>query len=170
MAVSQRDCVGRLYPGQIRRLPEMTSRDNRLSPDVMSEFAKSAEWHRFEDLVRSVGGAWAVDPQKTAAAGPEASRVIPQASAVCSRAEAPVGALTAGNDLSRAHHDLGEKRSAVVMPILKAKRWSRSMLVTRAGVSKNSVYCYLAGKRRLSHQNRKALAEELGLTPSDLPE
>ncbi|MFZ0737257.1 MAG: hypothetical protein WAM96_09215, partial [Candidatus Acidiferrales bacterium] len=40
-----------------------------------------------------------------------------------------------------------EKRSVVVMPILNSKRWTRCMLAARAGVSKNSVYEYLALSR-----------------------
>jgi len=64
----------------------------------------------------------------------------------------------------------GEKRCAVVMPILKAKRWSRGKLATRAGVGKNGVYEYLGGTRKLSIENRLALAEELGLKPEELPD
>ncbi len=62
------------------------------------------------------------------------------------------------------------RRSAAVMPILRSKRWSRGMWATKAGVSKNSVYEYLNGKRNLSIENRQALAEELGLKPQELPD
>ena len=52
---------------------------------------------------------------------------------------------------------------AIVMPILKTKNWTRGKLAERAGVSRNSVNDYLAGKRNLSSANRRAIAQELGL-------
>jgi hypothetical protein len=61
------------------------------------------------------------------------------------------------------------ERQAIVMPILALKGWTRGKWTTRAAVSKNSVYEYLNGNRRLSIPNRKALAEELGLKPEELP-
>jgi hypothetical protein len=61
-------------------------------------------------------------------------------------------------------------RKAVVMPILASKRWKRGKWATKAGVGKNSVYEYLEGRRTLSDENRKAMAEALGLEPTDLPE
>jgi len=66
-------------------------------------------------------------------------------------------------------HERSERRRAVVMPILTAKTWTPNKWVTKAGVSKNSVYEYLGGKRNLSLENRQALAEELGLKPEELP-
>src|SRR5262249_14926943 len=42
---------------------------------------------------------------------------------------------------------LGAARQAVVMPILVEKGWTRCKWAARAGVSKNSVYDYLNGKR-----------------------
>jgi hypothetical protein len=68
------------------------------------------------------------------------------------------------------HLALGAARRAVVMPILNAKGWSRGKWGTKAGVGKNSVYEYLAGKRRLSSPNRKAMAEVLRLKPEELPQ
>lgn len=62
-----------------------------------------------------------------------------------------------------------KRRQAVVMPILKKKRWTRGRWSTTAGVGKNSVYEYLDGKRNLTEENRKAMAETLGLLPGDLP-
>lgn len=70
-------------------------------------------------------------------------------------------------------HDQAKERSkarmASVMPILEAKKWTRGKLACRAGVSKNSVNEYLTGKRSLSPDNRRAIAEVLGSKPEDLP-
>src|SRR6266704_2380446 len=63
---------------------------------------------------------------------------------------------------------LAEQRRRVVAPILKDKRWTTSRWATQAGVSKNSAYEYLAGKRQLREENRKALAEVLDLKPEAL--
>jgi hypothetical protein len=60
-------------------------------------------------------------------------------------------------------------RQAVVMPILGKKNWTRSKWATQAGVSKNSVYEYLDGRRSLSDANRKPMAEVLDLNPKQLP-
>jgi hypothetical protein len=60
-------------------------------------------------------------------------------------------------------------RRAVVMPILKQKRWKRSKWATEAGVGKNSAYEYLDGKRNLTDENREAMADALGLKPEELP-
>jgi hypothetical protein len=59
-------------------------------------------------------------------------------------------------------------RQAIVMPILGLKGWSRGRWATEAGVGKNSVYEYLDGKRQLSPENRRAMAEVLGLDPAVL--
>src|SRR5260370_12390793 len=61
-------------------------------------------------------------------------------------------------------------RRKVVIPILESKRWTPGKWATSAGVGKNSVYEYLDGRRKLSDKNRKAMAEELGLRPEELPE
>ncbi len=68
--------------------------------------------------------------------------------------------------------DLGNAsaRQAIVMPILTSKGWSRGKWATQAGVGKNSVYEYLDGKRQLTPENRRAMAEVLGLEPEDLPQ
>jgi hypothetical protein len=63
-----------------------------------------------------------------------------------------------------------ERRSAVVMPILKSKRWTRAKWASKAGVGKNGVYDYLGGKRNLSFENHRALAEVLKLKPEELPD
>jgi hypothetical protein len=61
-----------------------------------------------------------------------------------------------------------EARQAVVMPILKVKRWTRGKWATKAAVGKNSVYGYLDGNRTLSDENRQAMGDALGL--KTLPE
>ena len=67
-------------------------------------------------------------------------------------------------------HERAERRSSVVTPLLTFKRWKRGKWAARAGVSKNSVYDYLNGKRNLSFENRQALAEVLELKPEGLPD
>jgi len=63
------------------------------------------------------------------------------------------------------------KRQALVLPILADKGWKPGRLVTEAGVGKNSVYRYLDGTRaKITDENRKAIAEALGLTPETLPD
>jgi hypothetical protein len=67
------------------------------------------------------------------------------------------------------------ERQHVVMPILAKKtlltkiKWTRNRLATKAGVSPSCVNEYLAGKRRLTDDNRQAIAEVLGLKPEQLP-
>jgi hypothetical protein len=65
---------------------------------------------------------------------------------------------------------LATARKAAVLPILISKGWKRGKWATKAGVSKNSVYEYLEGKRALSDENRKAMAEVLELKPEELPD
>lgn len=67
-------------------------------------------------------------------------------------------------------HERSERRSAVVMPILTSKGWKPGRWATKAGVGKNCVYEYLSGKRNLTMRNRQAMAEELGLSPEQLPD
>jgi hypothetical protein len=65
----------------------------------------------------------------------------------------------------------GARRKAVVDPILKQKRWKRGRLVTESGVGKATVYGYLDGTRsKIAEENRKALADCLGLKPEELPD
>ena len=74
------------------------------------------------------------------------------------------------SELQRLVAERAERRRAVVMPILKKKRWKPGRLVTKAGVAKNSVYRYLDGTRKwISAENRDAIARELDLKPEDLP-
>jgi hypothetical protein len=62
-------------------------------------------------------------------------------------------------------------RQDVVMPILKKKRWTRGRLVTQAAVGKNSIYRYLDGSRvRITHENRQAIADALGVKVEDIPD
>ena len=67
----------------------------------------------------------------------------------------------------RRARERSEKRNAVVVPILTSKGWKRCRWVVKAGVSKNSVYEYLSGKRNLSIENHKAMAEALELKPDE---
>jgi hypothetical protein len=76
--------------------------------------------------------------------------------------------MTADKDSSPSSR--GQARQAIVMPILKSKRWTRGKWATKAAVGKNSVYEYLDGRRTLSASNRNAMAEALGLKPTGLPE
>jgi hypothetical protein len=63
------------------------------------------------------------------------------------------------------------RRQAVVSPILTQKRWTRGRLVTKSGVGKATVYGYLDGTRSwIGEDNRKAIAECLGLKPEQLPD
>jgi hypothetical protein len=64
-----------------------------------------------------------------------------------------------------------KRRQAVVTPILQQKDWTRGRLVTEAGIGKNSVYRYLDGTRRkITAENRKAIAQSLGITEEQLPD
>ena len=65
---------------------------------------------------------------------------------------------------------LAAGRQAVVIPILNKRRWKRGKWATVAGVGKNSVYEYLDGKRKLTDENRRAMAEAIGLKPEELPD
>lgn len=65
---------------------------------------------------------------------------------------------------------LRAERRAIVLPILKAKGWTRSKLVNEAGLGNNSVYQYLDGTRQtLTAPNRHALADALGIAEGSLP-
>jgi hypothetical protein len=66
--------------------------------------------------------------------------------------------------------EAADRRKAVVKPRLDDRVWSTCRWATEAGVSKNSAYEYLKGKRRLSKDNRTAMAQVLGLNPEHLPE
>jgi len=69
-----------------------------------------------------------------------------------------------------------ERRRAVVMPILSGKRsngkeWTPGHLVTDSGVGKATIYGYLDGTRSwISHDNRRAIADALGLREEELPD
>jgi hypothetical protein len=77
--------------------------------------------------------------------------------------------LQLGPSHSREAERKARERSEVVSPILEVRKWSPNKWATEAGVGKNCPYEYLAGSRDLSEQNRRALAEVLGLTPAQLP-
>jgi hypothetical protein len=71
---------------------------------------------------------------------------------------------------AEAYRETSNRRCNFVMPILERKRWTRGKLSTEAVVSKNCVYGYLDGKRKLSDDNREAVAAALGVGPEELPE
>jgi hypothetical protein len=67
--------------------------------------------------------------------------------------------------------DRATKRQMVVNPILKKKRWKPGRLVTESGLGKATVYGYLDGTRRwIIQENRKAMADALGIATETLPE
>ena len=72
--------------------------------------------------------------------------------------------LPPANALPRA-----EARKRVVKPLLTARKWSPNKWGSEAGVGKNCPYEYLKGMRSLTQENRKAMAEALGLTEEQLP-
>jgi hypothetical protein len=73
-------------------------------------------------------------------------------------------------DKRKAIAERAASRQAVVRPILEQKRWSSGRLATKAGVAKNSVYGYLDGTRgHISDENRKAIADALGIEEHRLP-
>jgi hypothetical protein len=58
------DTGGRVYAGQIRRLPEMTSHVNgAILPEVMGKFMKAREWRECEDALRRVADAQAAESE-----------------------------------------------------------------------------------------------------------
>lgn len=63
---------------------------------------------------------------------------------------------------------IGERRKEVILPVLKEKGISQSRWADRAGVDPSVVYDYIAGKSTPRPENRKALAQAIGLP--DLPE
>jgi hypothetical protein len=65
---------------------------------------------------------------------------------------------------------LAASRQAVIMPILKRKRWTRGRWASEAAVGKNSIYDYLKGERNPGPENRQAMADALGLKVHELPE
>jgi hypothetical protein len=73
-----------------------------------------------------------------------------------------------GVDSSQAER--AAKRQAMIMPILQQKRWRRGKWATEAGVGKNCIYEYLKGRRNPGYDNRKPMAEALGLTEDQLPQ
>jgi hypothetical protein len=67
--------------------------------------------------------------------------------------------------------DRAAKRQMVVNPILEKKRWRRGRLVTESGLGKATVYGYLDGTRSwITPENRRAMADALGIETETLPE
>jgi hypothetical protein len=79
------------------------------------------------------------------------------------------GTLQSGPSHSRETERKARERSLVVLPLLEARKWSPNRWAKEAGVGKNCPYEYLAGSRDLTENNRRAMAEALGLTPEQLP-
>ena len=158
------DAGGRAYPGQLRRLPEVTSHvTGTVLPEVMYRYQMSAEWQRYQELLVGVGESWAAEPDKPVVTVPRQTGET-GASEVVRRADRFVNPETTTDQKLRA-----ERRTAVVEPILQKKGWSPSRLATEANVGKARVYDYLAGKRDLSAQSRKSIAKALRLDPQKLP-
>jgi hypothetical protein len=79
------------------------------------------------------------------------------------------GELQSGPGNSRAGEAKAAIRLSIVSPILAARNWTPNKWATEAGVGKNCSYEYLAGTRDLSEENRRAMAQVLGLAPEALP-
>ena len=63
-----------------------------------------------------------------------------------------------------------DKRKAVIDPLLEAKDWTPNKWATKAGLDPSVAYDYLAGKSNPRRENRRALAEALGLKYQDFPQ
>jgi hypothetical protein len=148
------------------------------NPEAQLEFEKSVEWREYEDALLALD----VAPEHL---GPEAAGdAVPKAEeapADQSRAITPAprsqtglprteteNTSAAGQHRGDSIQERAERRCAVVMPILERKKWKRCKWAAKAGVSKNSVYEYLAGRRNLTTENATALAQELEI--KNLPE
>jgi hypothetical protein len=128
---------------------------------VQMEHALEGSASRWEERSRQVG------TPGDRKASDEPARVEPETVAGVVTSIAPKSGQ-AGGAMSASLR--AAARQAVVTPILASKRWTRGKWVTKAAVGKNSVYEYLDGRRTLTDENRKAMAEALGLEPTDLPE
>ncbi len=78
--------------------------------------------------------------------------------------------LHAADRAAEAPPSPADVRKAFVNPILLEKGMSPSRWANLAGVDPSVVYDYLSGKSDPRPDNRKVLAEVLGLKPSELPE
>ena len=118
-----------------------------MSKSAFLETQKIEEWRELDDCLFD----------------PDAGLAIP------SRTDADPQGRRVAKDQATA--DRAASRQAVVMPILKSKRWKPGRLATTAGLGKNSVYQYLDGTRsRITTENRTAIAEALGLEAEQLPD
>jgi hypothetical protein len=148
-----------------------------LLPWFEGELRKSPRWQEHEDLLRGVADAQSKSvpneqgprpklkppfrDNKPGTAPRRRGRVGPSKTTARLKAKADADAVT-----RRA-----SERQAVVMPILKGKRWRRGKLVTVSGAGKATVYGYLDGTRaRIEDHNRKAIAESLGIEVGKLPD
>lgn len=77
------------------------------------------------------------------------------------------------NGTSQVEETIGqraERRQRLLMPILREKRWKRGRLITESGVGKATVYGFFDGTRKtISTENRKAIADVLGIDLKKLP-
>jgi hypothetical protein len=64
---------------------------------------------------------------------------------------------------------LARERQAVVTPVLRQRRWSASRWAENAGVDKSVALGYLSGTSTPHEENRKALAQAIGLPLNRLP-
>jgi hypothetical protein len=127
-----------------------------ISSKLQAKIESSEEWKAYRRQLREVADSQATSPALAAGRGTQSKR--PPVGADAGTKEDPVS-------------DRAQRRQAFVNPILKGKPWKTGKLATVAGVSKNSVYQYLDGTRaKISAENRKAIAEALGVNPVELPE
>ena len=99
-----------------------------------------------------------------------AEALAPQTEASSTIDSGPAAKESTATKSAEAIAERAARRQAVVDPILKERRWKHGRLATEAGLGKNSVYEYLDGTRvQITAENRKAIAEALGLRPDELP-
>jgi len=129
--------------------------DTEIPGDLPARIERSEQWRQSRRLLQEVADAQACDEQSDGSG--QTSEVKPKVGVDSARAEAIA--------------ERAARRQAVVNPILKQKRWKRGRLATEAGVGKNSVYDYLDGTRAtITDENRKAIADALGLRSEQLPD
>jgi hypothetical protein len=151
-----------------------------LIPKFVEQIKSDLSWYPNSDenlgyFLKSVIVRWQnsnVDARATTDSRP--TRRTSGASAINVRQDIQAEAGTSSKtDRVSPHPEIAERagiRQGIVMPILRKKRWKRGRWATASGVSKNSVYEYLDGRRSLSTENRKAMADAIGLKPDELPD
>jgi hypothetical protein len=142
--------------------------DVEITDDVRAKFESSEEWKAYRRILKQVAEAQAAEGKCSSLAPDDTATPVERATDFVREVNAGGGPAQIPRDCDQA--ELARVRQEVVMPRLREKRWKRGRWVTESGVSKNSVYEYLEGKRTLSVENRKAMAEALDLKPEDLPD